>query len=363
MNFSDHIVRQIQLVALVVGLTLANACPSFGQGQEETQPEIEVRQFRKTQYLLNNKVIGEVIEDANKESEDEIDRSLISNYWIGIQCEKAGSSTFSPKAAPEAELTIKGGLKILTVTQESAANEAGLKENDVLLKFANKDVNSLNELYAVIGETKDNESELVLIREGKLVSLKITPQKRPETSQESVGGQSGVNWQSFMSDPSIETFSFYNGPSTSKQHEGAYPIQMGTTLFQVSKQVPEGYRIKVELAPGEDIALTVEQGDDTFKANGDSVDQLPKAVQDIANELVAKCKPMIESKQDSKLLPLLTIDTSRLPELKGYQRTEAHINEKLAAIEKQLTEITKVTKVLQEELTKAPQELKSDLKN
>ena len=317
MNFSDHIVQQIQLAALVVCLALANACPSFGQDQEKAQPEIEVREFRKIQYLLEDKIIGESIEEANKESEDEIDRSLISNYWIGVQCEKAGSSTFSPKAAPEAELTIKGGMKILTVTQESAANEAGLKENDVLLKFANRDVNSLNELYTVIGETKDNESELVLIREGKLVSLKITPHKRPETSQESVEGQSGVNWQSFFSDPSVETFSFYNGP------EG--------------KQVPEGYRIKVELAPGEDIALTVEQGDDTFKANGDSVDQLPKAVQDIANELVAKCKPMVEDKND---LPPIT--------LLGYHRQaqQSNNNDRLTAIERQLTEITKALQEL-----------------
>ena len=201
------------------------------------------------------------------QAEDEIDRSLISNYWIGVQGEKAGSTNYSPAEAPKIELTVPGGIKILAVTKGSASEEAGLKEGDVLLRFSDQKTDSLNDLYAVIGETKDRESEIVLIRDGKIITSEITPQERPEEKNEF------------------------------ELHEKATGLWTITDAYNAelqSKQIPEGHRIQVELVRGKEIKLNIVNGDDTWQADSNSIEELPKSIQPLAKEIVVKCKPLVE---------------------------------------------------------------------
>ena len=201
---------------------------------------------------------------------EKVDSSLISNYWIGVQCEPAGSVTFSPKEIPDAELTINGGMKILAVTEGGAAEESGLEEGDVLLKFAAKDMNTLNDLYAVIGETENNEASLLVVRDGELVSMRITPQERPRPeSEQSVDPSAGTHYLDLRT---LE--------DTFKQE-----LQ--------GKQLPEGYRLQFELVRGKEITLKVTKGDETWNVSGDSLDDLPEPVQEVASGIIEKCEPVV----------------------------------------------------------------------
>lgn len=210
-----------------------------------------------------------VVGAFEENEEEEIDQSLISDYWIGVQCEKAGSTTYSPKELPDAELKIDGGMKILAVTEGGAADESGLEEDDVLLKFATKEMNSVNDLYAVIGETKDEEADLLLIRGGELVSLRITPQKRPE-------------------------------PEVSEEvpTAGLWEIKDAINYELNGKQLPKDYRVKIELSFGEDVVVTASKGKESWSADAESIDKLPSDLKPVARDLIAKCQPIVNENVD-----------------------------------------------------------------
>lgn len=246
-----------------------------------TRPSLQRR------YQLSEAVAAKAMEaylalpkDPNLNPPEEVDSSLISNYWIGVQCYNAGATAFSPKEAPDLELTVEGGMEILAVTEGGAAEESGLEEGDVLLKFGGNDVASLNDLYAAIGETKDNEALMLVVRDGALLSMKITPQERPQEPNES---DDSDQFQAL--DPSIHKIQLWNVEDAMKQE-------------MMGKQLPEGYRLQVELVRGRDIMLKVTKGDETWNADRDSIKDLPEPIQAAASGIVEACEPLVAADGD-----------------------------------------------------------------
>ena len=200
---------------------------------------------------------------------EEVDSSLISDYWIGVQCEVADSTSFSPKGVPDTELTVNGGMKILAVTEGSAADQSGLEEGDVLLKFAGKDMDSLNALYAVVGETKDSEALMLVVRNKDLISLEITPQKRPtkEEDESAEVDHSHTVWLTSVGD--------------------AIEQEMQVKL------IPKGYRLQVDMERGNAILLTVTKGDERWDVGSGSIEDLPEPIRETAADIFEKCEPMV----------------------------------------------------------------------
>lgn len=270
----------VALVALfaLAGVTVAQedkpkseAANASNEGVLSTRFNFPVRHAIQTRLQLSEQVKAELegalrttLWDAN-----EIDSSLISNYWVGVQCEVAGSTSITPKDIPDAELTVHGGMKILAVTEGGAAEESGLEKGDVLLSFAGKNMNSLNDLYAVIGETKDSEASMLVVRKKELITLQITPQERPKEEEEAV---------------ELDARLHYPGLSTI---EDAFNQEMQ------GKQLPEGYRLQFELVRGKDVTLKVTKGDETWNVDGDSTDELPEPIQEVASGIVEACEPMV----------------------------------------------------------------------
>ena len=283
----------VVLVAFA-GVTVAQEAKSDAEAVPDKKPNSTLQRFYLRQRFQPSIDAKAVIRDRIKDQveiassyfeivgqewipTEEVDSSLISNYWIGVQCEPAGSVTFSPKEVPDAELTIDGGMKILAVTEGSAAEESGLEEGDVLLKFAANQMNTLNDLYAVIGETENNEASIVVVRDGELVSMQIKPQQRPQETDETEGMDQSPKME-------LQKISL-------KSIEDAFQQE-----FQ-NKQLPEGYRLQFELVRGKDIMLKVTKGDETWNASDDSLDDLPEPVRAVASDVVEKCRPMVAVNQ------------------------------------------------------------------
>ncbi len=281
--------KQALSVAFLVGLFLTGGHQVLSQelllvqtqesnaSGESQKVESELHRVKTTQRQMQ-KAYEEALAIAEqsqaalltmKATENQIDMDLVSDFWIGVQCEPAGSTSFSPKVAPDTELTFDGGMRILSVTEGGAADESGIEEGDVLLKFAGDEINSLNDLYVVIGETKDNEADLVLIRDGEFLSLQITPQERPEESND-----------------------YKESPKT----VGLWTIEEAYNNELNGKQLPEGYILNVELVRGKDIMFEVNKDGDTWRANEAAIGQLPTPVQSIAEAIAKNCEPMVETK-------------------------------------------------------------------
>ena len=254
--------------------------------------------------------------EINDKDEDEIDQSLISDFWIGVQCEKAGVTTFSPKEVPGAQLKVEGGMKILAVTEGGAAEKAGVKEGDVLLKFAEKDMDTVNDLYAVIGEMGETENEAIFVREGELLSINIMPRRRPETKEQQVSGL----WTT----------------------EQAIQYELD------GSKLPKGYRLTIELERGKDVVVTAVKGKESWSGDSESIDKLPDELRPLSLDLVAKCKPVVTENQ---LLWTMNVSPS-LAQGRLLPRLPMVVNnqDRLVEIYERLVELTKAVEQLKEKI-------------
>lgn len=111
---------------------------------------------------------------------------------LGVKIEKV-----SAVLAEQLDLPKDSGMVIVDVTSGSAAEKAGLKKNDVLLKLADKDVPTDPEAFtAMVGKLKTGEKvDAVVLRKGKKESVKgielPEPKKSPRGDFAPLGGFDG----------------------------------------------------------------------------------------------------------------------------------------------------------------------------
>jgi len=71
------------------------------------------------------------------------------------------------------------GLMLDGVRDDSPAAKAGVKAGDKIVKLAGRDIRNISDYVYVLGEMKPGEEyEIVVVRGGEKLSLKITPVKR-----------------------------------------------------------------------------------------------------------------------------------------------------------------------------------------
>lgn len=84
-------------------------------------------------------------------------------------------------------LSKNSGLAVAAVHPQSPADKAGLQKNDIVIRFAGKEVDSnIREVQEVINNLRPGDSvEVVVIRKGKKETLKtVLPKSRPERERE-----------------------------------------------------------------------------------------------------------------------------------------------------------------------------------
>ena len=75
------------------------------------------------------------------------------------------------------------GVKVIEVDEESNAAKAGLKENDIITHFNDKEVNSADEVAKLVKENKDKTSiNLKIKRDGKAQSIEVKMPRKLKTA-------------------------------------------------------------------------------------------------------------------------------------------------------------------------------------
>jgi len=95
------------------------------------------------------------------------------DHWIGVYAVPAG-------AALKSHLGIEDRLIVEQVIDDSPAKKAGVQRHDILLKYGDASITTVEDLLKAVSAAKDKESSLSLIRGGKKMSVKVTAAKRPE---------------------------------------------------------------------------------------------------------------------------------------------------------------------------------------
>jgi len=95
------------------------------------------------------------------------------DHWIGVYAVPAG-------AALKSHLKIENCLIVEQVIDDSPAKKAGVQSHDILLKYGDASIATVEDLLKAVSKAKDQETSLSLIRGGKKMSVKVTAAKRPK---------------------------------------------------------------------------------------------------------------------------------------------------------------------------------------
>lgn len=94
------------------------------------------------------------------------------SYWLGVLCAPVD-------ALLKTHLKLDAGVVVEHVVPESPAAKAGVRENDILLKFGDVKLTDVECLMKAVAKNEDREAKLSLLREGKETSLSVKPAERP----------------------------------------------------------------------------------------------------------------------------------------------------------------------------------------
>lgn len=90
-------------------------------------------------------------------------------FWLGVRARKA-SGLFNRHGDKE-------GLTVKRVFRFTPAYMAGFKRNDVLLSFGGNDLHRVRDLGRAVGYSKDQQATVQILRNGKPMTLTVTPQR------------------------------------------------------------------------------------------------------------------------------------------------------------------------------------------
>lgn len=101
----------------------------------------------------------------------------VSHPFVGIS-----GRTVDKSLAEQLELKIQKGAYVVTVLKDTPASKAGIKKNDVIIKFDKTEVESMEELISFIRRKKVGQKvEVVINRNGKIIKLSLVLSEKPKT--------------------------------------------------------------------------------------------------------------------------------------------------------------------------------------
>jgi len=94
----------------------------------------------------------------------------VTRGWLGVMIQK-----LTPELAESFDMEKPRGALVGNVTPNSPASKGGIQRGDVIVKFDNHEVGSVDVLPKIVAETKPGKSvEVELIRDGKVKNLDIS---------------------------------------------------------------------------------------------------------------------------------------------------------------------------------------------
>ena len=117
--------------------------------------------------------------------------------WLGV-----GIQEMTPSMSKDYELGNRTGLLITSVVEKSPADDAGLREDDVILTFNGKSVELSEEFSRTVRKTeRGTKVKLLIMRDGKEKQIEVTIGKRRR--RHSFAWSDDNNFQLFMGRPQL----------------------------------------------------------------------------------------------------------------------------------------------------------------
>jgi hypothetical protein len=187
-----------------------------------------------------------------------------SEHWLGLECFPVDALLRSHLNLGEGE-----GLVVEQVVPDSPAAKAELKPHDVIVSAGGKVVKTVADLVQAVGEAKENELTLEIIRAGKPMTMKATPAKRPEPQE---------MWRRL---PERRIDEFRNWIDRFQGGEQPGPLRyrvLGPGAVLPGRELPKDLSVSITRSGGEPARITVKKGDQSWEIGENELDKLPDDV-------------------------------------------------------------------------------------
>jgi hypothetical protein len=215
-------------------------------------------------------------------------------FWIGVM-----ATPVDPLL--KTHLRIAGGLVVQHVVPDSPAHKAGVRENDILLKFADKPVTSVPELLTQVGATKEQAAPLTLLREGREQTLQVTPAKRPPLAMlpplppardpDSLRKWAERMQRGEMDDWPRRMLMLRPGivlPDNMPEHFKGLFLEPGGRHKKLSLLLPQNTAITVTKPQEGPVRIVVKKDGQTWEVGEDELDKLPEDVRAIVKGMLGR---------------------------------------------------------------------------
>ncbi|MGE0757873.1 MAG: PDZ domain-containing protein [Pirellulaceae bacterium] len=197
--------------------------------------------------------------------------------WIGIHA-------LPIDEALQSQLHLSDRLIIRHIIPNSPADQAGLRIHDILLKYGDREITTLDDLLSAVSKNADDESSVVVLREGKERKLSIKPEKRPAES----------DLEALVPKVDIE-----------EVHKvlGRLRKEDGTSIWRAigpgivpeawmhwkgqAPAFPDGLSLSITKEKDSPARIVAKQGEKTYETTADRLDVLPEDIRRFAERAIA----------------------------------------------------------------------------
>jgi hypothetical protein len=274
-------------------------------------------------------------------------------YWIGVSCSQAGEPLRTQLGLTEGE-----GLVVDEVVEKSPAEKATLKKFDVLIKAGDKPLKSLEDLVAVVQNSKEAPIGLTLIRGGKRETIQVTPTKDPVQKQgvlalEVPAREALSNW---LSD---QTQWWEVTPDGTLSIRRPHPGIAFKYMALGSAALPKNVTITISKTGEDPAKITVKRDNQTWEVAENKIEELPEDIRKIVQSFLGHAQaahiwrsPRVRAVPEAELNQRSAQDVAKaLDELKlrNQARAEAPISppqrrsveERLESLDRKLERLQK----------------------
>jgi serine protease Do len=211
--------------------------------------------------------------------EQEAGDAATTSYWLGILVAPADTVL-------KLHLRLEAGVVVEQIVPDSPAAKAGIQVNDILLRFGDAPLADVDGLQRAVGENRDREVQVTLLRAGKEQTTTVKPAPRPADAGAALPTRSGDWGQITEMLRRLERGEFGEDPLR------MFFVQPGFVLPKDFKQrrldlftsppelfrLPQGTRVSISRQDEGPAQITVEQDGRKWEVTEEELDQLPEDV-------------------------------------------------------------------------------------